>query len=65
MATFRVVTDSDKNHQWMPKLVGEWKFDKEKNVYIVSKYLLRKYLLIILFNNKTYLLINFTKQKPG
>ena len=44
----------------MPKLVGEWKFDKEKNVYTVSKYLLRKYLLIMLFNNKTYLLINFT-----
>lgn len=48
----------------MPNLVGKGKVGEEQSVYIVSNYLLRKYLLLTLFNNKAYLLINFMIEKP-
>lgn len=44
----------------MEAKTSQWKFDEEQSMYIISKYLPKKYLLIYKAKN-----VNFTVEKPG
>jgi hypothetical protein len=69
LATFRIITDSDKNYQWMLNLVGERKFDEKQNNYTyihpVSKHHLRATLTCLLLLSKKHLSTNFIAEKPS
>lgn len=43
LAIIIVITDSDKNYQWIPKLEGENL--KKNNIYMVSMYITTRYLI--------------------